>query len=338
MVASGCGVRAHELPGKTAFPENVDADPETGFFYTGSLIDGTVFRGKLNSPAVEVFLPVGGAYGPKNVAGVKVNGRNRLWVIDSYRGNVLVYDAGKEVEHPRLLHTFVLEGKTEPPVTPTVNDLAFSQEFVFVTDSARPFLYHLPVIAADTPGTTTVQPWLTVDPPIFYAHAEIPFSVNLNGIVASPDGKTLLTIQSDTGILYRVDVEQRTISRVAVRREEKYTLAAAQESSADGDPFYSFVMNIFLMNPLFCGDGLLRVNNYLYLTRNVTNEIVTLELSEDYHSADLKSRRTDAAFAFPTGLARLGDRLLVANSQLNLSGNPEKVKLPFTVVDLPLWH
>lgn len=287
-------VRVHELPGAAAFPESIGADRRTAVFFTGSAVDGTVFRGALDAAQAEVFLPAG-SNGRTNVTGVKVDEKSRVWIVDAYNGRVLVYD-----KHARLLHTFVLEG----PGKPTVNDLAFSHGSAFVTDSARPFLYRLSVDAADTPATTTVRPWLAVDPPVVYSTGEGPLGVNLNGIVASPDGKMLVTVQTNTGILFRVDVEQRTITPVVTR-------------GAD----------------LLFGDGLLRIGDDVYVARNAANEIVMLKLDAHYRSAQLKSTMTNAAFAYPTGLAELRGRLLVTNSQLNARSNP---KLPFTVVDLPL--
>lgn len=333
MAASNDGVRVHTLPTKDdkAFPENVDADPKMGFFYTTSLVNGTVYRGSLNSTSVEVFLDPGSS-GLKSAAGIRVDEKSHLWIIDP-GGRVFVYDTDKKVK----LHTFVLEGEG----VPIVNDLTLSQGFAYVTDSGRPFLYRLPVTAADTLGETKVEPWLTVDPPIFYGHAAIPFSINLNGIVASPDGKTLLTIQSDAGILYRVDVEKakaekpiEAIIRVEVspKRPTKLTYRAADPCAE----LYRFVMQIFSMNPLFCGDGLLLVDQYLHVARNITNEIVTLKLSDNYRSAELVTTTKSKEFAFPTGLAKLNDRLLVTNSQLNRQQGLPKPTMPFTVVDLPL--
>jgi Cu-Zn family superoxide dismutase len=330
MAARGEGARVHTLPAKDdkAFPENVGADPKTRFFYTGSLINGTVYRGSLDAKNVDVFLTPGSS-GLKSAAGIKVDEQSRLWIIDS-EGRVLVYDTGKKVK----LHTFVLEG----PGKSIVNDLTLSREFAYVTDSGRPFLYRLPVTLPANNPETTVRPWLTVDPPIFYAHAAIPFSINLNGIVASLDGKTLLTIQSDAGILYRVDVDKveagkpkEAITRVEIS-PKKRKIGTYYEDDPCAE-LYRFVMQIFSMNPLFCGDGLLLVDQYLHVARNITNEIVTLKLSDDYRSAELTLETKNDQFAFPTGLAKLGDRLLVTNSQLN---RPEKPTLPFTIVNLAL--
>src|SRR5262249_50365508 len=157
-------------------------------------------------------------------------------------------------------HSFVLEGLGNP----TANDLAFSHGSVFVTDSARPFLYRLSEADANAPGTTTVEPWLHVDPPVVYSTGEGPFGVNLNGIVASPDGKILLTVQTNTGVIFRVDVEQRTITPVDT--------GGAQ---------------------LLFGDGLLRLGDALYVARNAANEIVKLKLGTGWDSAQLQSTTTN---------------------------------------------
>src|SRR5262245_49574243 len=108
--------RTHALPGATAFPEGIGADPRTGAFFTGSLIDGTVYRGTLDAPEASVFLPAG-SDGRTNVAGVKVDDRGRVWIADAFNGRVLVYD-----EAGQLLHAFVLAGTGNP----TVNDIAFA--------------------------------------------------------------------------------------------------------------------------------------------------------------------------------------------------------------------
>jgi sugar lactone lactonase YvrE len=282
------------LPGAAAFPESVGADPRTGSFFAGSIVDGTLYRGSVRSDTADVLLPAG-SDGRTAVAGVKVDRRGRIWLADAFNGRVLVYSQRGE-----LLHRFELQG----PGTPTVNDLAFARDQVYVTDSSRPYLYRLAQADADKAGTTTVAPWLAVAPAVTYRTGDGPFGVNLNGIVASPDGDALLAIQTNTGILFRIDVAGRSISPID-------TAGAT----------------------LRFGDGLLRVGGRLYLARNAANEIVRLRLSRGWTRAQLESTTTSDAFAFPTALAKLGDRLLVTNAQLDAPTDPT---LPFTVADLPL--
>jgi Cu-Zn family superoxide dismutase len=286
-------VLVHTLPGATAFPESIGADPKTGSFFTGSLIDGIVYRGSLDATEASVFLPAG-SDGRTSVAGVKVDPQSRIWLADAFNGRVLVYD-----QRARLLHSFVLAG----PGNPTVNDIAFSPGHAYITDSSRPFLYRVRTAEAGRPGTTTVEPWLDVSAAVRYTTGSGPFGVNLNGIVASPDGRTLLTVQTNTGLLFRVDVSSGEISTVAVAGTE-----------------------------LLFADGLFRIGDHLYVVRNAVNEIVDLKLSAGWRSAVAESTLTDPKLAFPTALARLRGHLLITNSQLDSTTSP---KLPFTVLDLP---
>src|SRR5262245_5292772 len=170
--------RVHELPGPTAFPESIGVDDRTGTFFTGSVVDGTVFRGTLARRRADVFLPAG-TDGRTAVAAVKVDDSGRIWLADACNGRVPVYS-----QTGRLTHSFLLRG----PGTPTVNDLAFSHGETCVTDSSRPVLYRLSQAAADDPGTTAVNPWLPVSPAVIYHAGTGPLGVNLNGIVASADG------------------------------------------------------------------------------------------------------------------------------------------------------
>lgn len=287
-------VRLHALPGAAAFPESVGVDPRTGAFFTGSLIDGTLYRGSLDDPEARVISPAG-SDGRTNVAGVKVDDRSRVWVADAFNGRVLVYS-----ERGQLLHEFLLAG----PGSPTVNDIAFAHDAAYVTDSARPFLYRIELSDADNPGTTTVEPWLDVSASVSYSTGQGPFGVNLNGIVASPNGKALLTVQTNTGKLFRIEVSSGAVTPVDVKGGE-----------------------------LLFGDGLLRAGDELYVARNAANEIVKLQLEPGWRTATVQSTLTNSQFAFPTSIGELRGRLLITNSQLDAGAD---ARLPFTVLDLPL--
>jgi hypothetical protein len=293
LARAGDAIRVHMLPGASAFPESIGADPRTGEFFTGSLIDGSVDRGSLASLQGEQFLPAG-TDGRTSVAGVKVDSESRVWVANAFGGRVLVYS-----ESGQLLHSFTLLG----PGSPIINDLVFSHGFVYVTDSARPFLYRLSEADADTPGATHVEPWLSVTPPVIYHTGEGPFGINLNGIVASPDGRTLLTNQTNTGILWRVDVATGAITPV---------------DTAGID--------------LVFGDGMVQLGGSLYIARNAANQLVKLKLNSGWTAASLETTVTDRLLAFPTAIIELHGALLVTNAQLNAVSNPT---LPFTVLELP---
>ncbi|MDF3016846.1 MAG: hypothetical protein K0R44_2071, partial [Thermomicrobiales bacterium] len=50
------GGRVFALPAGGGFPEGVAYDAATGDFYVGSTIDGTIYRGNVETGTVEVFL------------------------------------------------------------------------------------------------------------------------------------------------------------------------------------------------------------------------------------------------------------------------------------------
>jgi superoxide dismutase, Cu-Zn family len=290
---AGDAIRIHMLPGASAFPESIGADSRTGEFFTGSLIDGSMDRGSLTTLQGEQFLPAG-TDGRTSVAGVKVDSQSRVWVANAFGGRVLVYS-----ESGQLLHSFTLLG----PGSPIINDLVFSHGFVYVTDSARPFLYRLSEAAADKPGATEVEPWLSVTPPVIYHTGEGPFGINLNGIVASPDGRTLLTNQTNTGILWRIDVGSGAITQV---------------STVGVD--------------LVFGDGMLQLGDSLYIARNAANQLVKLRLNAGWTAASLEMGVSNELLAFPTAIIELHGALLVTNSQLDAGS---AATLPFTVLELP---
>jgi Cu-Zn family superoxide dismutase len=288
------GPRTHSLPGVRAFPESIGVDPSTGRFYTGSLIDGTVYRGSLDASDCEVFLREG-TDGRTAVAGVKVDAEGRIWLADAYNGRVLVYgDTG------RLVHASALSG----PGKPTVNDIAFSGDLAYVTDSSRPYLYRVELAAISAASESVVEPWLEVEPRITYSSGDGPFGVNLNGIVTSADGRLLLTVQTNSGRLFRIETEGQRIDEVVV------------EGAG-----------------LLFGDGLLRLDETVYVARNAANQIVRLHLGPDWISATSELLLEHNTLAFPTALASLGGRLLVVNSQLNAGAN---AKLPFAILDFAL--
>ena len=80
----------YTLPGAAVFPEGVTARGRT--FYVSSTTDGTIFRGRLDRPAAEVFLP-GNQDGRTTAVGLEA-ARGWLFVAGGATGQVFVYDLG----------------------------------------------------------------------------------------------------------------------------------------------------------------------------------------------------------------------------------------------------
>lgn len=279
------------IEGAAVYPEGIAVDTRTGNAYVGSTRDGSIWRLRRGADKAEL-LQAGGAVGRQGAFGMKVDAAGRLWVAGGPQGNVAVLDVATGIsvanlDAPKGAHVFL-------------NDLVIAPDNrVYVTDSFRPMLYRAP-LALD--GGTALEPWLDLSAtPIKYQANQI----NLNGIVASPDGRWLMAVQLVTGQLWRIGLADGTVTEVAVQ---------------GGD--------------LRHGDGLaLRAANELYVVRNQDNEVARLELSSDWSQGRVTRRWNEPDFNFPTTAAMGPSGLMVVNAQLNKMKQPPPL-LPFDVVTL----
>ena len=187
-------------------------------------------------------------------------------------------------------------------LTPTfVNDVTIAPNGdAYFTDSNSPAIYR---VAADLAAPDAFSRWSDLaGSPIVYGQG-----FNLNGIAASGDGKYLVVVQSNTGKLFRVEIATKAITEIDLGGQT--------------------VMG---------GDGLLLDKQTLWVMRNAAATLVTFQLSPDFSSARLITTTTDPDFDFPTTFARLGDKFLVVNSQLNKRTANQPPTLPFVVVGLPV--
>ncbi|HEX5690638.1 MAG TPA: hypothetical protein VFX76_11580, partial [Roseiflexaceae bacterium] len=180
-----------------------------------------------------------------------------------------------------------------------VNDVAIGPDgAAYFTDSRVPLLYR---IAPDAQGIFQLEYWRDLrDTPIQFTEG-----FNLNGIVVTPDGKYLIVVQSNTGKLFRVATDTKEVAEI--------TLAGGDRMTA--------------------GDGMLLDGQTLHVSRNSLNLMVQVRLNADYGSGQQIGSFTDPSFALTTTMARVGDRLLVVNSQFNRRDNPS---LPFTISSVRL--
>jgi sugar lactone lactonase YvrE len=282
------------------YPEGIAAD-ESGVFYVSSVADGSIYLGNVSSINVELFLP-GGEDGRASATGLKLD-NGRLFVAGAGTGMVFVYDASSG----DLIRSFDAQGAG------FLNDLAITETGdAYITDSFQPVIWRVPaeeVNNSPTPGK--LEPWLDLtDTPIKYTAGVF----NLNGIVATPDGRFLLTVQSNTGKLYRINIEDKEVSKVNVAGPK-----------------------------LTNGDGLVLTGNTLYVIRN-QGFVTKISLDENFESGRVEGNTpVPSPEDFPTTAALVGGRLLVVNSQF-AEGGPGQVlvppedpepEIPFTVSAIP---
>ena len=246
--------------------------------YQGSL-DGSIFKSDLRTGKGGVLVGVVEPWTETTcrLLGMRVDPRtNYLFGAGCYRGNAFVYDA----DNGALIAEYQLDSSGSS----VINDLAITNDAVYFTDFNQPFLYRLPLSrngglpAADA---ATAIP-LTGD-----------FGVGVaNGIVATPDGKTLIVNDSFRSKIFRVDPATGIANEIVV------------EPALDG----------FLDGMILQGKTLYIVTPYDFVPDPV-DRIQVLQLSDDLLSAKRVKTITNADFDGVASGAIFGDSLYVNNAR-----------------------
>jgi len=243
-------------------------------FYAGSRATGAVYSGDLRTGKGAVL--VLGAAG-RAATGLKLD-RGRLFVSGAGTGKAFVYDA----KTGALIREYQL---VTPPGT-FINDVVVTNDAAYFTDSNRAIIFKLPLGNGGALPAAAQSLALTGDFQL------IP-GFNLNGIVASPDGKTLIAIQSNTGKLFTIDPNSGATHLI--------DLGGAT-----------------LMN----GDGLLLHGKTLYVVQNTNNRIAVVALAPDLGSGTVTGAITSASFDVPTTVAMFGSRLYAVNARFTTPPTP----------------
>jgi hypothetical protein len=266
-----------QIPTTIDFPDE-DFDAEgvaTGkhdTFYAGSRTNGRIALGDISDGTSEVFVddPLVDA-----ATGLKADLRHGLlWVAGAGTGQAAVYDleTGGDVVALTL---------TEAPSF--VNDVVVTRDAAYFTDSLSPVIYRVPV---SDDGEVGAPQTIALEGPA----AEFEPGFNLNGIDATPDGRTLLVVNSTKGTLYTVD--------------------AATGDSAEIDLGGATVKS---------GDGILLVGRTLFVLQNGTqgnpNQIAVVRLRRGLTTGEIVGTVTSTLFENATTLARSGGTLLAVNAQ-----------------------
>lgn len=286
-LASG-DVWSYELPGKEVYPEGVVYQESSGDFFASSTSDGAIFRGTVEEGGGNAGIFLEGGQDERSTAvGLALDGEEHLFVAGGETGRMFVYDTGSGELVERIQN-----GREST----FVNDVIVAPSGdAYFTDSFSPVIYRLAV----TGEGFEFEEYLDLEgTPIEYQD-----DFNLNGIVATPDGRYLIVTHSTTGQLFRIDTKSKEVVEIDLGGER------------------------------VAGDGMLLDGLMLYAV--VGGEILPVRLSEDYASGEVGDGFSYSQFRSPTTIAGYEGRLLVVNSQFDAqeSGDPE---LPFTVSDVPI--
>jgi hypothetical protein len=262
-------------------------------FYVGSLLDGAVYKGDLRTgegavlaSGVEGRLVVGLAFDPRSgllwAAGADSEG-SKLFAFDGARGE--------------LVHAVAV------PDGVFLNDLAVTRDAIYVTDSLAAVFWTVPLSGRGAPTGPAEAIPLSGDFE-FVAEGELP--INLNGLEATPNGKTLIAVHTSLGLLYRIDP------------------ATGQAARIDLDTTVPF------------GDGLVLHGKTLYVVQNFLNQVSVIELDPTFASGRVVETITSERFRVPTTAARFGSDLYLVNARFDAAFPPflggELVALDYDVV------
>ena len=238
--------------------------------YVGSVGSGGIWVGNLRTGAGRIL--VEGAPGVRSATGLEFD-RGRLWVSGARFGNTIVYNArtGKSITQIQLA----------TGTAPTfINDAVATKKGVYFTDSQRPVIYKVATSGNGRPGAVTTIP-------LGGEYQHVAGQFNLNGIVATENGKTLIAVQSFSRKLLTIDPKTGVAKLIDLGGYD-----------------------------LSNGDGLLLRGRTLYVVQNRDNKVAVFELSRDLTTATFLRALTDPGnLDVPTTIDRFGGRLYVVNAR-----------------------
>jgi sugar lactone lactonase YvrE len=244
-------------------------------FYVGSIPTGAVYAGSLRTGTGNVLVP--GATGHA-ATGLEYN-HGLLWVSGAATGKAFVYSA----QTGALLNELQLATSAGPTF---INDVVVTGRAAYFTDSNRPVIYKVSKSSTGSPGAVT--------PITLTGDYQQVAGFNLNGIDATPSGRTLLTVQSATGKLFTIDPKTGATKLI--------DLGGAT-----------------LPN----GDGILLHGRTLYVVQNQLDKIAVVTLNPSLPTGVVTREITDSDFDVPTTIDRFGKWLYAVNARFGRASGPD---------------
>jgi sugar lactone lactonase YvrE len=274
------------LPGATSAEGIANGGGTT--FYAGDLFTGDIFRGDVQRGTAELFIDNTPEDGRMAVGMAADLERDLLFVAGGFTGQAYVYDT--------LTGATVATYQFGAANTSLINDVALTKDGAWFTDSFQPRLYFVPVSEAGVLG-----PFLTLQ--LTGPAAEISGMFNLNGIQATPNGKTLIVAHSTNGKLYTVDPVSGASAAIA---------------------------GVSVPNV----DGIVLLGRHLWAVQGgTTNHVTRVQLSAHLTSGVIEEVITSDLFQTPATAARFGSRLAVVNAKFDTGFPPTATTWEVVLVD-----
>jgi sugar lactone lactonase YvrE len=251
------------------------------FAYFGSRADGSIYRADLRTGEGRVI-----SQGPGTPSvGLKIDSVGRLFVAGGTAGDGRVISARTGE---------VLKSYQFTTGESFVNDVVLHLGAAWFTDSRNPALYKVS-LRRGLPDEAVSVP-LSGD-------IEFVEGNNANGIAPTPDGRGLLVVQGNLGLLFRVN-------------------------PATGETTQVDLGGAVLTN----GDGLLLQGRTLFVVQNRLNQVAVVRLNERGTAGRIVQTVTDPSFDVPTTVAAFDERLYLPNARFN---TPPEPTTPYNVVSIP---
>jgi sugar lactone lactonase YvrE len=260
-------------------PEGI-ASGKGSTFYVGSIPTGAVYAGDFRTGGVELLVP---AQEGRAAIGMKFDPRsNLLFVAGGPTGKAFIYNG--------LTGATVAVIQLATSTSTFVNDVVITRDAAYFTESFQPVLYR---VALDR---STGQPLDPNSGEVIPLSGDFVFvaGFNTNGIDATPNGKTLIIVNSTTGLLYTVDPETGVATLIDLGG------ATVQR-----------------------GDGILLHGKTLYVVQNTLNQFSVIRLSADLSSGEIVDVITSDFFRVPTTIAEFGSALYAVNARFGTPVTPD---------------
>jgi sugar lactone lactonase YvrE len=247
-------------------------------FYVGSIPTGAIYRGDLQTGEGDVLVP---PQSGRAAIGLKYDERTGLlFVAGGPTGYAYVYngETGANVAAIQLT--------TGPSF---INDVVITQDAAYFTNSQQAVLYRIPL---ESNGELLSSP-MVEEIALTGDYQFTPGAFNANGIAATPNGDTLIIVNSVDGVLYNVDPATGIATRI--------------DLGGDSVPN---------------GDGILLQGKTLYVVQNRLNQIAVVELNSELTAGEIVETITSSAFRVPTTIARFGDSLYAVNARFGTPATP----------------
>ena len=251
--------------------------------YVGTLTGGSIYEVDLRTGALGTLGP--GDVGdnplvPNRIAvGLDFDERSGyLFVASGYYGEGRVYDTDTGELVTSLPFIFPFSG--------WINDVVVTRDAAYFTNSFAAEIWKVSLTSQGEPFGLPQR--LPLDDDGDWVQVPGPMMINANGIVATPDGGTLIVVNYALGLLYKVDPDTGSATAIDL----------------GGMTFQS-------------GDGLVLRGDTLYVVQNFANGIAVFTMSPDYSAAMFTGYLFDADLRIPSTADLFGPWLYAVNARFD---------------------